>query len=89
MRAARDECCTHQTRLVCTGRPSCYIFVMATPSQPARALHERDVDEAEEDRLDAEELRDALAKFKASGEKSIPLDDVLADHGLTRADLSG
>jgi hypothetical protein len=65
---------------------------MVAPPSPTRALDARqlELDEAEEeDRLDAEELRAALAEFKASGEKSIPLDEVLADHGLTRADLSG
>jgi tetratricopeptide (TPR) repeat protein len=43
---------------------------------------------AEEDRLDAEELRDALAEFKDGGERTFTLDEVLAGHGLTRADLS-
>jgi hypothetical protein len=45
--------------------------------------------EEEEDRLDAEAFRIALEEFKASGEKAIPLDEILAGHGLTRADLSG
>ena len=31
------------------------------------------------DRLDAEDARAALAEFRASGEKSVPLDDVLTD----------
>lgn len=37
------------------------------------------LDEDAEDRLDAEDARAALAEFRASGEKSVPLDDVLTD----------
>ncbi len=50
---------------------------------------ERGAHDDEEDRLDAEDARVALAEFRASGEKSIPLDEVLAGYGLTRADLHG
>jgi len=42
----------------------------------------------EDDRIDAEAGLAALVEFRASGEKAIPFDDVLAEHGLTRADLS-
>jgi hypothetical protein len=59
------------------------------PSPSAVDSHKQELNEAEEDRLDAEVARAALAEFKASGEKAIPLDEVLAGHGLKRADLSG
>lgn len=62
---------------------------MATHPTPASAPDARQHElEEEEDRLDAEDFRVALEEFKASGEKAIPLDEVLAGHGLTRADLS-
>jgi prevent-host-death family protein len=44
--------------------------------------------EAIEDRTDAEEARAALAEWRAGGSPSASLDEVLAEHGLSRDDLA-
>jgi|HubBroStandDraft_1064217.scaffolds.fasta_scaffold231830_2 hypothetical protein len=61
-----------------------YIRAMVSPPPPTGAIDARqqELDEAEEDRLDAEAARIALAEFKASGEKSIPLADVKKHLGI-------
>jgi prevent-host-death family protein len=41
-----------------------------------------------EDRADAEEARVALAAWRAEGSPSASLDEVLAEHGLSRDDLA-
>jgi hypothetical protein len=41
-----------------------------------------------EDRADAEEAHTALADWRAEGSPSAPLDEVLAEHGLSRDDLA-
>lgn len=54
---------------------------------PLEDLHRLQALEAEEDRLDAQEAEQALADVRAGREQTVPLDDVLSELGLSRADL--
>jgi hypothetical protein len=76
--------------VLANGRGKPYTGDVVPPRSSARPLGplQHPLGEDDEDRLDAEEARAALAEFRASGERSIPIDDVLAEDGLTRADLS-
>jgi prevent-host-death family protein len=51
-------------------------------------IEDIDLLEELEDRADAEAARAALAAWRAEGSPSAPLDEVLAEHGLSRDDLA-
>jgi prevent-host-death family protein len=64
-------------------------LVAVVPLEDLRRLQELEAVEAEEDRLDLEAVQQFDSDLAAGRESLTPLDDVLAELGSSRDDLSG